>query len=68
MSEPRAIYVTDRRTGEEVAVLAADDGDALPAQLLDYLIERRRALITELRRIEAMLDLPQSIPVRRRPH
>lgn len=32
-----------------------------------YLIERRRALITELRRIEEMLGLPQSVELRSRP-
>ena len=67
MSEPRVVYVTDEVAGEEIAVVA-DSNDALPAQLLDYLRERRRALITELRRIEEMLNIPQSIPARRRPH
>lgn len=67
MSEPRVVYVTDEAAGEEIAVVA-DSPDALPAQLLDYLRERRRALITELRRIDDMLNLPQTIPVRRRPH
>ena len=65
MSEPRIIYVTDVRTGEETALLADEE---LPAALLDYLRERRRALITELRKLEDMLGLPQSIPARRRPH
>lgn len=65
MSEPRVIYVTDERTDEETALIA---DEPLPAALLDYLRERRRAIITELRKIEDMLNLPQSIPARRRPH
>jgi len=65
MSEPGVVYYTDRRTGDEVALIA---DEPLPAALLDYLRERRRALITELRKIEDMLDLPPSIPARKRPH
>lgn len=65
MTEPRVIYMTDSRTGDETAVIADEQ---LPAQLLDYLRERRRALITELRRIEDMLNMPQSIQRRDRPH
>ncbi len=65
MSEPRVIYVTDERTDEETALIV---DEPLPAALLDYLRERRRAIITELRKIEDMLNLPQSIPARRRPH
>lgn len=65
MSEPQVIYTTDRRTGEETALLT---DEPLPAALLDYLRERRRAIITELRKIEDMLNLPQSIPARKRPH
>jgi hypothetical protein len=36
--------------------------------MVAYLRERRRAIITELRKIEAMLEMEQSIPERRRPH
>lgn len=32
-----------------------------------YLVERRRALITELRRVEEMLGMQQSVPLRTRP-
>ena len=38
------------------------------ATLRWYLLERRRALITELRKVEEMLGLPQSVPLRGRPH
>ena len=65
MTEPQAIYMVDRRTGEDVALIV---DEPLPAALLDYLRERRRAIITELRKIEDMLDIPPSIPARRRPH
>lgn len=36
--------------------------------LIELLIERRRSLITELRKIEEILGMPASIPPRRRPH
>lgn len=65
MSEQKIIYFTDERTDEEAALIA---DEPLPASLLDYLRERRRALITELRKIEDMLNLPPSIPARKRPH
>lgn len=75
MSEPRVIYFTDERTDEgdsrRPTALIADEplpDEPLPASLPDYLRERRRALITELRKIEDMLNLPPSIPARRRPH
>jgi hypothetical protein len=46
-----------------------DDVDGDNAQRLrEYLMGRRRALITELRNIEKLLGLDQSIPERRRPH
>lgn len=32
-----------------------------------YLMQRRRALITELRHIEEMLGMPQSVELRNRP-
>lgn len=65
MSEPRAVYMTNRGDADAPSQ-EGDDVDR--AALLDYLMERRRALITELRKIEEMLRLPQSIPARRRPH
>lgn len=65
MTEPQAIYMVDKRPGEDVALIV---DEPLPASLLDYLRERRRAIITELRKIEDMLDMPQSIPARKRPH
>lgn len=40
----------------------------MPPALLEYLRERRRAIITELRRIEQLLELDPSIPLRDRPH
>jgi hypothetical protein len=48
-----------------VATLPVDD---LPPALQDYLQERRRAIITELRMIEQMLNMRPSIPLRDRPH
>ena len=61
---PDIIHVADTRAVADAAI--ADE--RLPPPLLDYLRERRRAIITELRKIEDMLDMPQSIPARRRPH
>lgn len=37
-----------------------------PADMHDYMVARRRALITELRAIEAALGMEQSIPKRLR--
>jgi hypothetical protein len=51
--------------------IAPDDmpvDDPLPAPFAEFLITRRRSLITELRQIELLLRLPQSIPPRKRPH
>jgi hypothetical protein len=50
------------------AVDSIEGIDAMPPALQDYLRERRRAIITELRKIEAMLGMEQSVPERRRPH
>jgi hypothetical protein len=61
----QAVY-TIGRASDEVMALAAEE--PLPPLLVDYLMERRRAIITELRKLEAMLALPQSIPARQRPH
>lgn len=58
-------YTVEERADEEAAFIA---DEPLPPPLLDYLRERRRAIITELRKIEDMLDMPQSIPARKRPH
>lgn len=58
--EFRPVYITGMKT---------DDDDKDNAQRLrEYLMGRRRALITELRNIEKLLGLDQSIPERRRPH
>jgi hypothetical protein len=69
MSEPGTAYVVTTQTAdagrEEPAGLGREE---LPARLVDYLRERRRALITELRQIEDLLQLQQSIPPRQRPH
>lgn len=53
-------------TGDALPILARPE--ELHPALLDYLLERRRAIITELRKIEQMLDIEQSIPQRQRPH
>lgn len=39
-----------------------------PDEMREYLRERRRAIITELRMIEQMLNMRPSIPLRDRPH
>lgn len=58
--EFRPVYITGMKN---------DDVDGDNAQRLrEYLMGRRRALITELRNIEKLLGLDQSIPERRRPH
>ena len=61
MEEPefRPVYITGMKN---------DDGDDNAQRLREYLMGRRRALITELRNIEKLLGLDQSIPERRRPH
>lgn len=61
MEEPefRPVYITGMKN---------DDGDHNAQRLREYLMGRRRALITELRNIEKLLGLDQSIPERRRPH
>lgn len=40
----------------------------LPPALLRYFEQRRRALITELRQLEKVLGVEQSVPERQRPH
>lgn len=40
----------------------------MPVMMVAYLRERRRAIITELRRIEELLQLQSSLPRRERPH
>lgn len=57
--EFRPVYITGMKN---------DDGDDNAQRLREYLMGRRRALITELRNIEKLLGLDQSIPERRRPH
>jgi len=40
----------------------------LPPALRRYFEQRRRALITELRQLEKVLGVEQSVPERQRPH
>lgn len=54
--------------GETLPTIAPRPDGEIPPALLDYLLERRRAIITELRKIEAMLEIEPSIPLRDRPH
>lgn len=63
--DTKVIYIVADESAPPIPETA--DGE-LPGLLLDYLRERRRAIIAELRKIEDMLNLPQSIPARRRPH
>ncbi len=58
--EFRPVYITGMKSD--------DNGDDNAKRLREYLMGRRRALITELRNIEKLLGLDQSIPERRRPH
>ena len=41
--------------------------EILPAYFREYLIERKRALITELRQVQVLLGEPQTVPTRQRP-
>ena len=66
MNETKAVYFVDT---VEPDLPAADSlPDPLPEPFAEFLITRRRSLITELRQIETILRLPQSIPRRNRPH
>lgn len=56
MSEPKPEWEIDIELADQVP------GDMLRA----WMVERRRALISELRAIERMLGLQQSIPQRER--
>jgi hypothetical protein len=56
MSEPKPEWETDIELAEQVP------GDMLRI----WMVERRRALIAELRALERMLGLQQSIPQRER--
>lgn len=68
MSEPQAIYATDQgAAADEQQRRILEDLAADPLLMFRYHMERRRAIITELRFIEEMYGLPQSIPRRRRP-
>lgn len=58
MSETEVVY--------RITKVATDD--ALHPLIVELLVERRRSLITELRKIEEILGLPSSLPIRRRPH
>ncbi len=70
ITDSKVVYIIPDESappiGGQESAPAADE--ELPGLLLDYLRERRRAIITELRKIEMMLGLPQSIPARKRPH
>jgi hypothetical protein len=74
MREPDAASVAAECGDERGGPLVDLDGP--PARLYDfgreemvaYLRERRRAIITELRKIEQMLGMEESIAERRRPH
>ena len=71
MREPDAADISaerGRERGGPPARLYDFGREELPPALVDYLRERRRAIITELRKIEAMLEMEPSIPERRRPH
>ena len=59
--DTKVIYIVDESAPPEM-------DEPLPAPIIDYLFQERRALITKLRHIEKMLRLPQSIPARKRPH
>lgn len=59
MNDVKVVYHV---AGEELPA------DPLPEPFAEFLYTRRRSLIAELRQIETLLRLPQSIPVRNRPH
>jgi hypothetical protein len=54
--------------GEPLPAVASVPDMEMPASMVAYLRERRRAIITELRTIEQMLEMEPSIPLRERPH
>lgn len=55
-------------TAGETTVVEWQARQAVDAEALRvYLLERRRALITELRKLEDMLGIPQSVQPRGRP-
>lgn len=66
MTAPKIVldYLTDATVAHE----DDDERDELPLPLRRFFTARRRALITELRQLEAVLGMPQSIPERQRPH
>lgn len=63
MSEPGVVYVTDEKDGKVASPPVALNEVAWRA----FLLELRRALITQLRSVETALGMEHSIPVRRRP-
>jgi hypothetical protein len=63
MSEPKPTYNTDPEAPEhQTAAQISRDQKAY----IIYLEQRRRALITELRAVEEVLEMPQSIPSKKR--
>lgn len=69
---PRVRVVCHIDTGHsetETVELPDDDVSVeMPGMMAAYLHERRRAIITELRRIEELLQMQSSLPRRTRPH
>lgn len=61
----KAVYIIEKMEPETESVDWSGD---VPPIMLAYLRERRRALITELRRIEELLQLQSTLPQRTRPH
>lgn len=59
MSETEVVYIV---TAPDIPA-----ADPLPEPFVEFLVTRRRSLIAELRQIETLLRLPQSIPPRTRP-
>lgn len=57
MNEPATIYVVDARPQEMDAAIL----------LRMYLLQRKRALITELREVDKLLGQAQTVPKRDRP-
>lgn len=62
-----------KATDTKVIQVQPDDSATLPAQLTEeawraFLMELRRALITQLRSVESALGMEHSIPARKRPH
>lgn len=50
----------------DTGLVVEQERDTIPRALHEYFRRRRAALITELRELDALLGLPQTIPPRRR--